>query len=137
MTLHRTSSGKGLRGKLVACLMISSGQIKRARTLGLFLSRGFTGRLANKPEPVPIGDDDHGRYNMMSFDGFLINPQTTFGFQVTATTCAEAVLGAGVCVARSAVGVIGVMLSRPKMGRVANGIYRRRHSCPQSQSVIT
>ncbi|KAK1767837.1 hypothetical protein QBC33DRAFT_610929 [Phialemonium atrogriseum] len=52
--------------------------IKLARALGLLLSRGFTSRLANKPEPEPIGDDEQGRYNMMSLDGFLINPQTKF-----------------------------------------------------------
>ncbi|KAH8746624.1 hypothetical protein F5883DRAFT_253920 [Diaporthe sp. PMI_573] len=56
--------------------------IKLARALGLLLSRGFTSRLANEPEPVPIGDDEYGRYNMMSLDGFLINPQTKFdGFE--------------------------------------------------------
>ncbi|KAL2023185.1 hypothetical protein VTK56DRAFT_3308 [Thermocarpiscus australiensis] len=52
--------------------------IKLARALGLLLSSGFTSRLANEPQPVPIGDDEHGRYNMMSLDGFLINPQTKF-----------------------------------------------------------
>lgn len=56
--------------------------IKLARALGLLLSRGFTSRLANEPEPVPIGDDEQGRYNMMSLDGFLINPQIKFdGFE--------------------------------------------------------
>ena len=52
--------------------------IKLARVLGLLLSRGFTSRLANQAEPVPIGDDEQGRYNMMSLDGFLINPSTRF-----------------------------------------------------------
>lgn len=52
--------------------------IKLARVLGLLLSSGFTSRLANEPEPVPIGDDEHGRYNMMSLDGFLVNQQTKF-----------------------------------------------------------
>ena len=52
--------------------------IKLARALGLLLSQGFTSRLSNEPEPVPIGDDEQGRYNMMSLDGFLINPQTKF-----------------------------------------------------------
>ncbi len=52
--------------------------IKLARSLGLLLSSGFTCRLANEPEPVPIGDDEYGRYNMLSLDGFLINPQTMF-----------------------------------------------------------
>ncbi|AEO54507.1 hypothetical protein MYCTH_2115324 [Thermothelomyces thermophilus ATCC 42464] len=52
--------------------------IKLARALGLLLSSGFTSRLGNEPRPVPIGDDEHGRYNMMSLDGFLINPQTKF-----------------------------------------------------------
>ena len=52
--------------------------IKRARVLGLLLSSGFTSRLANESRPVPIRDDEHGRYNMMSLDGFLINPQTKF-----------------------------------------------------------
>lgn len=52
--------------------------IKLARALGLLLSCGFTSRLANEPEPAPIGDDEHGRYNMVSLDGFLVNPQTKF-----------------------------------------------------------
>ncbi|KAI1182894.1 hypothetical protein F5B17DRAFT_418586, partial [Nemania serpens] len=52
--------------------------IKLARVLGLLLSHGFTSRLANEPKPTPIGDDEKGRYNMMSLDGFLINPQTKF-----------------------------------------------------------
>ncbi|KAI0423424.1 hypothetical protein F5Y09DRAFT_327381 [Xylaria sp. FL1042] len=52
--------------------------IKLARVLGLLLSRGFTSRLANEPEPTPIRDDEDGRYNMMSLDGFLTNPQTRF-----------------------------------------------------------
>lgn len=56
--------------------------IKLARVLGLLLSRGFTSRLANAPEPKPLSDDEYGRYNMMSLDGFLINPQTRFdGFE--------------------------------------------------------
>lgn len=56
--------------------------IKLARALGLLLSSGFTSRLANEPKPVPIGDDEHGRYNMLSLDGFLINWQTKFdGFE--------------------------------------------------------
>ncbi|KAK4033076.1 hypothetical protein C8A01DRAFT_40465 [Parachaetomium inaequale] len=52
--------------------------IKLARALGLLLSSGFTCRLANEPEPTPIGDDEQGRYNMLSLDGFLINPETNF-----------------------------------------------------------
>ncbi|KAK3937837.1 hypothetical protein QBC46DRAFT_266659, partial [Diplogelasinospora grovesii] len=52
--------------------------IKLARALGVLLSRGFTSRLANEPEPAPIGGDERGRYNMMSLDGFLVNPQTKF-----------------------------------------------------------
>ncbi|KAF2969721.1 hypothetical protein GQX73_g3865 [Xylaria multiplex] len=52
--------------------------IKLARILGLLLTRGFTSRLANEPEPTPISDDEYGRYNMMSLDAFLINPQTRF-----------------------------------------------------------
>ncbi|KAF2969892.1 hypothetical protein GQX73_g3661 [Xylaria multiplex] len=34
--------------------------IKAATVLGLLRSRGFTSRLANRPEPVPIKDDDTG-----------------------------------------------------------------------------
>ncbi|KAI5865624.1 hypothetical protein GGS23DRAFT_560059 [Durotheca rogersii] len=49
-----------------------------ARVTGLLLSRGFTSRLASEPEPVPIGNDERGRYNMLSLDGFLINPVTRF-----------------------------------------------------------
>ncbi|KAJ2891192.1 hypothetical protein MKZ38_000768 [Zalerion maritima] len=52
--------------------------IKLARALGLLLSRGFTSRLANESEPAPIGDDEQGRYNMMSLNGFLIDPKTKF-----------------------------------------------------------
>ncbi|KAK8038357.1 hypothetical protein PG994_015124 [Apiospora phragmitis] len=52
--------------------------IKLAMILGLLLSHGFTRRLANEPEPVPIGDDEQGRYNMMTLDGFLINLDTRF-----------------------------------------------------------
>ncbi|KAL7810802.1 hypothetical protein V8C44DRAFT_365449 [Trichoderma aethiopicum] len=52
--------------------------IKLARTTGLLLSSGFTCRLANEPNPVPIVDDERGRYNMLSLDGFLINPATRF-----------------------------------------------------------
>lgn len=52
--------------------------IRLARITGLLLSRGFTSRLANEPEPVPIGDDERGRYNMLSLDGFLLHPATKF-----------------------------------------------------------
>lgn len=50
--------------------------IKRARVLGHLLSHGFTSRLANEAEPVPLKDDRHGRYNMLFLDGYLINPTT-------------------------------------------------------------
>ncbi|KAM3437131.1 hypothetical protein NHJ13734_004778 [Beauveria thailandica] len=50
--------------------------IKRARLLGVLLSHGFTCRLANEPEPAPLQDDDHGRYQMMYLDGYLINSAT-------------------------------------------------------------
>ncbi|KAK2596662.1 hypothetical protein QQS21_006237 [Conoideocrella luteorostrata] len=50
--------------------------IKRARMLGHFLSHGFTSRLANEAEPVPLKDDDHGQYHMMYLDGYWINPTT-------------------------------------------------------------
>lgn len=50
--------------------------IKRARILGLLLSHGFTSRLANEAEPVPLKDDDYGRYQMTYLDAFLINPTT-------------------------------------------------------------
>ncbi|KAJ5178376.1 uncharacterized protein N7500_001075 [Penicillium coprophilum] len=52
--------------------------IKSARIMGLLLSRGFTSRLANMPEPVPIRDDESGAYNMRDLDGLLINPATRF-----------------------------------------------------------
>lgn len=52
--------------------------IKLARVTGLLLSDGFTRRLANETPAVPIGDDEQGRYNMLSLDGFLINPATRF-----------------------------------------------------------
>ena len=52
--------------------------IKTARIMGLLRSRGFTKRLANMPPATPIRDDETGRYNMLSLDGFLINPATRF-----------------------------------------------------------
>ncbi|KAL9115811.1 MAG: hypothetical protein Q9227_000179 [Pyrenula ochraceoflavens] len=52
--------------------------IKSARIVGLLLSSGFTSRLANMPEPVPIRDDESGAYNMRDLDGLLINPATRF-----------------------------------------------------------
>ncbi|KAL6827673.1 hypothetical protein V8C40DRAFT_286659 [Trichoderma camerunense] len=52
--------------------------IKLARIIGLLLSHGFTRRLANESPAVPIRDDEDGRYNMLSLDGFLINPATRF-----------------------------------------------------------
>lgn len=42
--------------------------IKLARMTGMLLSRGLTSRLANQAEPVPIGEDECGRYNMLSLD---------------------------------------------------------------------
>lgn len=50
--------------------------IKRARILGLLLSHGFTSRLANEADPVPLKDDEHGRYQMMYLDGFLTRDDT-------------------------------------------------------------
>lgn len=52
--------------------------IKAAMVLGLLRSRGFTSRRANATEPVPIKDDDSGRYDMMILDGLLISPATRF-----------------------------------------------------------
>ena len=52
--------------------------IKTARILGLLRSKGFTSRLRNKPEPVPIGDDEAGRYNMLYLNGLLLGPATKF-----------------------------------------------------------
>ena len=50
--------------------------IKAAKVLGLLRSRGFTSRLANEPQPVPIKDDNDGRHSMMILDGLLLNPTT-------------------------------------------------------------
>ncbi|OBT62627.1 hypothetical protein VE03_08501 [Pseudogymnoascus sp. 23342-1-I1] len=52
--------------------------IRLARITGLLLTHGFTSRLANDPNQVPIGDDERGRYNMLLLDGFLLNPDTRF-----------------------------------------------------------
>jgi len=52
--------------------------IKLARVLGLLLSRGFTSRLGGEAKPVPIGENEQGRYNMLWLDGFLVNPETKF-----------------------------------------------------------
>ena len=49
--------------------------------LGFLLDRGFTGRLANMSEPVPISDDDEeGAYNMLVLDSFLSRAETKFPF---------------------------------------------------------
>ncbi|KAH6847077.1 hypothetical protein B0I37DRAFT_374236 [Chaetomium sp. MPI-CAGE-AT-0009] len=45
---------------------------------GEWWSRGCTSRLANVPDPVPIRDDDGGRYNMMVLDGLLVNSAAQF-----------------------------------------------------------
>ncbi|KAG8412625.1 hypothetical protein J3459_015843 [Metarhizium acridum] len=50
--------------------------IRLASITGLLLEKGFTIRLANEPASVPIGQDECGRYNMLSLDGFLVNPAT-------------------------------------------------------------
>ncbi|KAJ0426700.1 hypothetical protein BJY00DRAFT_297708 [Aspergillus carlsbadensis] len=50
--------------------------VKLARITGLLLSRGFTSRLADQPDPVPIHDDERGAYNMRDLDGLLIHPDT-------------------------------------------------------------
>lgn len=61
--------------------------IKTARIMGLLLSRGFTKRLGNMPQATPIRDDEIGRYNLLSLDGFLINPATKFDdFEFTEAT---------------------------------------------------
>jgi hypothetical protein len=52
--------------------------IKAARIVGHLLSRGFTSRLANMPEPVPIRDDESGAYNTRALDDLLINPPKRF-----------------------------------------------------------
>ncbi|CAG8930991.1 unnamed protein product [Penicillium salamii] len=53
-------------------------KIEMAMTVGLLLSHGFTCRLAGIPPPVPIQDDEKGAYNLLTLDGFLINPGTKF-----------------------------------------------------------
>ncbi|KAF2758719.1 hypothetical protein EJ05DRAFT_492862 [Pseudovirgaria hyperparasitica] len=52
--------------------------IEMARILGLLRVRGFTLRLANMAPTVPIRDDEAGRYNMLSLDGFLVDSETRF-----------------------------------------------------------
>ena len=52
--------------------------IKVARIVGLLLCRGFTSRLANMPELVPVRDDESGAYNMRDLDRLLINPAPRF-----------------------------------------------------------
>ncbi|KAI1174369.1 hypothetical protein F4777DRAFT_387634 [Nemania sp. FL0916] len=50
--------------------------IHSAMVVGLLLSHGFTSRLANKPEPVPIEDDENGGYKLLDLNDLLINPAT-------------------------------------------------------------
>ena len=45
--------------------------IKKARVLGMLLSHGFTCRLANESEPVPLKDDEYGRQNKRYLMCFL------------------------------------------------------------------
>ncbi|CAK7228428.1 hypothetical protein SCUCBS95973_006879 [Sporothrix curviconia] len=52
--------------------------IKAARVLGLLRSWAFTSRLANEPAPVPVRDDESGRYRMMILEGLLLSPATRF-----------------------------------------------------------
>ncbi|GAB7354900.1 hypothetical protein MBLNU459_g5534t1 [Dothideomycetes sp. NU459] len=52
--------------------------IKATMVVRLLLSRGFTSRLANKPEPIPISDDEAGSYNMLHLHGLLIDSSTRF-----------------------------------------------------------
>jgi len=46
--------------------------------MGLLRSRGFTKRLANMLPATPIGNDETGRYNMLSLDDFLVNLANRF-----------------------------------------------------------
>lgn len=50
--------------------------IKIAGMIGLLLYRGFTRRLANMPQPVPISEDEAGRYSLLYLDAFLLNSAT-------------------------------------------------------------
>ncbi|KAJ5545237.1 hypothetical protein N7535_006380 [Penicillium sp. DV-2018c] len=53
--------------------------IKAARIVGALLWLGFTNRLPNEPNPVPISDDnEEGAYRMRDLDGLLINQATRF-----------------------------------------------------------
>ncbi|PWY96636.1 hypothetical protein BO94DRAFT_592531 [Aspergillus sclerotioniger CBS 115572] len=55
------------------------GAIMAARVLGALLDCGFTSRLGNVSEPVPIREDDEvGRYNVRDLDGLLVNTGTRF-----------------------------------------------------------
>lgn len=55
--------------------------IRSAMLLGFLLDRGFTSRLANMSEPVPISDDyKEGAYNMLVLDSFLSQAETRFPF---------------------------------------------------------
>jgi hypothetical protein len=55
--------------------------IRSAMLLGFLLDRGFTSRLANMPEPVPISDGYEGcAYNMLHLKSLLSQPKTRFPF---------------------------------------------------------
>ncbi|KAL2433957.1 hypothetical protein ABEF95_013128 [Exophiala dermatitidis] len=45
--------------------------LSSARVMGFLLSDGFTGRLANQPEPMPIRDDAKGRENIITLESVL------------------------------------------------------------------
>ena len=48
--------------------------------LGALRWAGFTSRLANEPEPVPISDNESGAEKLRHLDGLLINPDTKLDF---------------------------------------------------------
>ncbi|PPJ52944.1 hypothetical protein CBER1_11655 [Cercospora berteroae] len=59
--------------------------IRSAILLGFLLEHGFTSRLANMPEPVPISNDNtEGAYKMLELESFLIQAETRFPFLASA-----------------------------------------------------
>lgn len=50
--------------------------VKSACIVGLLRSHGFTSRLANRPKPEPLRDDESGAYKMLGLETLLLVPGT-------------------------------------------------------------
>jgi hypothetical protein len=52
--------------------------IKASRIIGCLLTHGFIRSLAGEKPPIPIQDDEKGRYNRQYLDAYLLRVDTRF-----------------------------------------------------------